>query len=281
MELVEQLQHLSNRLSHSTSGTEEKLQTLHSQTDCPKCGGTGWIWSRNEDGIPYCEECSCGIRKKMILENQLQFAEMPEMYKECTFANLRSNIYQLPESKETFIQAARAVKYWIENIAQMQEQGIGLYVCSSAKGSGKTRLVCSLANELMQKHQKAAKFTTSLKIIEEIKTTWNSQNKNSENKLINDLTYADILIIDDFGAESGKDWINEKFYGIINGRYVDKKITIFTSNYSISQLKYDDRITNRILERSLEIPFPEESVREHMAEELKQNMINVIQKGVK
>lgn len=33
--------------------------------------------------------------------------------------------------------------------------------------------------------------------------------KNAENKLISDLTYADILIIDDFGAESGKDWINE------------------------------------------------------------------------
>ena len=53
------------------------------------------------------------------------------------------------------------------------------------------------------------------------------------------------------------------------------------SNYSISQLKYDDRITNRILERSLEIPFPEESVREHMAEELKQIMVKEIQKGVK
>ena len=217
----------------------------------------------------------------MILQNQLQFAEMPEMYKECTFANLRSNVYQLPESKEIFIQAARAVKYWIENIVQMQRQGIGLYVCSSVKGSGKTRFVCSLANELMQKHQKAVKFTTSLKIIEEIKATWNSQNKSSENKLINDLTYADVLIIDDFGAESGKDWINEKFYGIINGRYTDKKITIFTSNYSISQLKYDDRITNRILERSLEIPFPEESVRAHMAEELKQIMVKEIQKGVK
>ena len=199
----------------------------------------------------------------MILQNQLQFAEMPEMYKECTFANLRSNVYQLPESKEIFIQAARAVKYWIENIVQMQKQGIGLYVCSSVK------------------NQKAVKFTTSLKIIEEIKATWNSQNKSSENKLINDLTYADILIIDDFGAESEKDWINEKFYGIINGRYTDKKITIFTSNYSISQLKYDDRITNRILERSLEIPFPEESVRKHMAEELKQIMVKEIQKGVK
>lgn len=246
--------------------------------ECPKCHGTGY-YTELEGDIQYAVECPCGIRKKMILQNQLQFAEMPEMYKECTFANLRSNVYQLPESKEIFIQAARAVKYWIENIVQMQKQGIGLYVCSSVKGSGKTMFVCSLANELMQKHQKAVKFTTSLKIIEEIKSTWNDRNRNSENKLINDLTYADILIIDDFGAESGKDWINEKFYGIINGRYVDKKTTIFTSNYPISRLKYDDRITNRILERSLEIPFPEESVREHIADAMKQELIKKIQGG--
>ena len=281
MELAEQLQHLLNHSSHLTSGTEATNQTPHLQTDCPKCSGTGWIWSRNEDGIPYCEECPCGIRKKIILQNQLQFAEMPEMYKDCTFANLRSNVYQSPDSKETFIQAAKAVKYWLENIGEMQKQGMGLYICSGVKGSGKTRFACSMANELMQKYQKSVKFTTSLRILEEIKSTWSARDNAAESNLIRDLTYADILIIDDFGADSGKDWINEKFYGIINGRYVDRKITIFTSNYRISQLPYDDLITNRILERSYEIPFPEESVREHIAEEARNNMIAAIQKGAR
>lgn len=277
MEPVEQLKRMSNRLFHSTSGTKEKLQTPHS-SECPKCHGTGY-YIEFEGDVQYAVECQCGIRKKTILQNQLQFAEMPDMYKECRFSNMKSSVYQLPESKEIFIQAAKAVKYWLENIQQMQEQGIGLYIYSNTKGSGKTRLVCSMANEMIEKHQKSVKFTTSLKILDEIKSTWGERGKNAENKLISDLTYADILIIDDFGAESGKDWINEKFYRIINGRYVDKKTTIFTSNYPISRLKYDDRITNRILERSLEIPFPEESVREHIADAMKQELIKKIQGG--
>jgi len=264
-------------LSHSTSGTEEKLQTPHS-SECPKCHGTGY-YIEFEGDVQYAVECQCGIRKKTILQNQLKFAEIPEMYKECTFANLRSNVYRLPESKEIFIQAAKAVKYWIENIGEMQEQGMGLYICSGVKGSGKTRFACSMANELIQKYQKSVKFTTSLRILEEIKSTWSSRDNATESKLIRNLTYADILIIDDFGADSGRDWINEKFYGIINGRYVDRKITIFTSNYRISQLPYDDRITNRILERSYEIPFPEESVREHIADAMKQELIKKIQGG--
>lgn len=154
MEPLEQLKDMSNRLSHLNNAEEVKSQTLHLQTDCPDCGGSGWIWSRDDNGIPYCEECHCGIRKKMILQNQLQFAEMPDMYKECRFSNMKSSVYQLPESKEIFIQAAKAVKYWIENIQQMQKQGIGLYIYSNTKGSGKTRLVCSMANEMIEKHQK-------------------------------------------------------------------------------------------------------------------------------
>ena len=74
---------------------------------------------------------------------------------------------------------------------------------------------------------------------------------------------------------------NEKYYEIIDGRYTSRKITIFTSNYCISRLNYDERITNRILERSLEIPFPEESVREHIAETMKQQMIAGIMGGEK
>lgn len=219
----------------------------------------------------------------MILQNQLQFAEMPDMYKECRFSNMKSSVYQLPESKEIFIQAAKAVKYWLENIQQMQEQGIGLYIYSNTKGSGKTRLVCSMANEMIEKHQKQVKFSTSMKILDEIKSTWGKRYSpdKTEEQLIDELARADILIIDDFGTETEKDWVNEKYYEIIDGRYTSRKITIFTSNYCISRLNYDERITNRILERSLEIPFPEESVREHIAETMKQQMIAGIMGGGK
>lgn len=251
---------------------------LEQHEECPKCHGDGYIrWEEN--GYKYAKECTCGIRRKRILQEQLQFAEIPDMYKGCTFKNLRNSVYQNPKSKEIFLLAAKQVNYWIENIEQMKEQGIGLYIYSNTKGSGKTRLACSIANELMTRYQKTVKFTTVFKILEEIKATWNNSSETTENKLIRDLTYADILIIDDFGADSGKDWINERFYSIINGRYIQSKITIYTSNCRISDLRYDDRITNRILERSLEIPFPEESVREHIADAMKQELIKKIQGG--
>lgn len=267
------LQEQQNRLFLTGNGQEVMNQTPRSN-ECPKCGGSGWIWIV-EDGVSYCTECSCGIRRKIILQNQLKFAEMPEIYKDACFKNMRSSVYKSQESKDIFAQSAKAIKYWFDNLETMQDAGMGLYLYSSTKGSGKTRAVCMLANEIIRNYQKSVKFTTSLRILDEIKSTWGMKS-DAENRLLRDLSRTEILVIDDFGADSGKDWINEKFYGIINGRYVDKKVTIFTSNYQISNLKYDDRIKNRVLERSYEIPFPEESVREHIAEKKKREMIDII-----
>lgn len=243
---------------------------------CKKCHDTGWVTEWTDDGIKYVTECECGIRQKMIHENQLQFAEVPTMYKDCKFSNLKTSVYKDDSNKEKFKSAAIIVKQWINNLTQIQNDGIGLYIYSTTKGSGKTRLACSIANELIEKHHVSVKFTTSLKILDEIKATWGTSKGNeTENRLISELTYADVLIIDDFGIDSGRDWINEKFYGIINGRYIEKKPTIFTSNYPLDALKYDDRITDRIEERTYKIHFPEESVRKNISNNLQSYIDNL------
>ena len=74
-----------------------------------------------------------------------------------------------------------------------------------------------------------------------------------------------MLVIDDIGVEQPKDWVNERFYNIINGRMIEKRITIFTSNYRMDDLKLDDRIVNRIEKMALPIEFPAESIRSAIA----------------
>lgn len=55
---------------------------------------------------------------------------------------------------------------------------------------------------------------------------------------------------------------------------VEQKMgTIFTSNDPLDKLSYNDRITNRIKERTYQISFPEESVRDHIAERMQEEII--------
>lgn len=274
MELT-QLKEMSNHSSHLENGTE-KNQTPRS-LECPKCKGEGTVLWRDEDGHWFAEDCPCGIKKKRMEQERLKFAEIPKMYRDFVMKDLKSSVYLKTESKKVFSQAGQIVSDWLKKLPKELEKGEGLYLFSNAKGSGKTMVACCLANEIIKRYEKPVKFTTSLRILDEIKNTWGDKG-NTEGKLIEDLSRTEILIIDDFGADSGKEWINERFYSIINGRYVDRKITIFTSNCQISELKYDERITNRILERSLEIPFPEESVRAHMAQHIRMEMVQGMQK---
>lgn len=254
-----------------------ETQIPHSMYKCPKCKDEGTIVWRDKEGYWFAEDCPCGIKKKRAEQERLKFAEIPAMYKDFTMQDLKTSVYIKPESKKVFSQAGQLVSDWLRKLPEKLKTGEGLYLFSNAKGSGKTMAACCLANEIVKWHEKSVKFTTSLRILDEIKNTWGERG-NAECKLIEDLSRTEILIIDDFGVDSGKDWINERFYSIINGRYIDKKVTIFTSNCRISELKYDERITNRILERTLEIPFPEESVREHIAEHNKMKMIQGMRK---
>jgi len=43
---------------------------------------------------------------------------------------------------------------------------------------------------------------------------------------------ADVLVLDELGASKPTDWVRDTMMQIINTRYNDKRLTIFTTNYS-------------------------------------------------
>lgn len=233
-----------------------------------------------EDGMCCARECSCGIRKRQIMNNRLAFANIPDGFKDLKLEDFNILAYNTSESQNKANVVIRCVNYWLDNFDSLKERGMGLYLYSKTKGSGKTMVAAGIANELMHEKNCQVKFCTSLQILNEIKSTWDRQSDQTESRLLNFLSTSEVLIIDDFGTEqSDKPWINEKFYQIINNRYIDKKVTIFTSNERLDLLKYDERITNRIKERVFQIPFPEESVRDIIAKKNMQELINGIRKA--
>jgi len=271
--LEQELQRISQIRMQKNSDKVPEVKDI-----CPVCHNSGWEIITDQDGYEVYRKCKCGIYQRQIMQNRLRFAKIPENFKDMRLDSFDIAIYRSDTSRNEAAAALEGVKYWLNNFKIMQERGMGLYLYSEIKGSGKTRMAASVANEVIYKKNTQVKFATSLQILQEIKNTWDRQNNEgyTENKLLEDLARTQILIIDDFGTEQVKDWASERFYQIINGRYIDKKITIFTSNMSLDNLQYDDRITNRIKERTFQIPFPEESVRDIIAEDNLRELINGI-----
>ncbi|TYL60100.1 hypothetical protein FYL37_00410 [Agathobacter rectalis] len=234
---------------------------------CEKCRDTGWEMVKEPDGHEFCRECSCGYLQRYRLNGRLKFATIPKEFEGQTVDNFQTDCYSTAANRELAAMAKTIAKRYVEKFDEIQETGKGLYFYSRVKGSGKTRLAVSIANDLIEKKFIQAKFATTIQILDQIKATWGgiSKNEESEQKLIHDIVSVPVLVIDDIGVEAVKDWINERFYNILNGRMIEKRVTIFTSNCKIEELNFDDRITNRIVKMALPVQFPDESIRTAIA----------------
>lgn len=234
---------------------------------CEKCRDTGWEMVKEPDGHEFCRECSCGYLQRYRLNGRLKFATIPKEFEGQTVDNFQTDCYTTATNRELAAMAQTIAKRYVEKFDEIQETGKGLYFYSRVKGSGKTRLAVSIANDLIEKKFIQAKFATTIQILDQIKATWGgiSKNEESEQKLIHDIVSVPVLVIDDIGVEAVKDWINERFYNILNGRMIEKRVTIFTSNCKIEELNFDDRITNRIVKMALPVQFPDESIRTAIA----------------
>lgn len=272
-----QLEEILERMRNHSTNSCRNAGTPESSRDsdvCPICNGDEWILVK-KDGIERAVPCKC--RERAVMSRRLRFADIPEAFRGMDLKTFRMDVYRNSDSKKKVSDACKIIKTYLDDFEKQKEQGMGLFIWSRTKGSGKTRIAAGIANELMKSY--AVKFAVSLTILQEIKNTWRRDAEYSESRLLDALSTADVLIIDDFGVERPADWINDKLYQIINERYINRKVTIFTSNESLETLQYDDRITNRIKERTYQITFPEESVRDHIAERHREEMIQKVMGG--
>lgn len=147
-------------------------------------------------------------------------------------------------------------KRYCEASNKVYQEGMGIYLFGD-KGTGKTHLTACMANALMNKHYQVL-FTNFFEISKMIRSTFNSNNNESENDYINRLANIDFLFIDDLGTERVNNgeadlWLQEKMFDVLNKRYNMKKPTIFSSNYSLTELIKERGIADKTIDRIAEM----------------------------
>lgn len=125
----------------------------------------------------------------------------------------------------------------IENFDLNKKQH-GLWIQGDL-GIGKTYLMSAMAKELNKKGASVTMVELG-EFIETYKSNF-GKNEDKQQKILNNLIFADVLIIDDIGAEHTTEWaIDQIIYPIINKRYKSEKLTFFTSN--LTKLDYAKRL---------------------------------------
>lgn len=131
-------------------------------------------------------------------------------------------------------------------------------------GAGKTHLAYAIADQLAGAG-KSVVFVTVGELLRKIKSTFSKESTLTEDAIIRSLVKAEVLIVDDLGAELGAldantkatNFINRVLFDVFDGR--QGKSTIFTTNLTGKRLDeaYDERIVSRILNNFRTITFKE------------------------
>lgn len=133
--------------------------------------------------------------------------------------------------------------------------GKGNELLTGRFGTGKTHLAMAILNQLNDHKNKRILFVSLDELMRRIKTSFGDPTSPyKEDLMVNTLVEADLLVLDDLGAEVGSvdrqsqatDYTVRVLNGILNGR--TNKPTIFTTNLTMSELQrvYDGRIISRM-----------------------------------
>jgi DNA replication protein DnaC len=97
-------------------------------------------------------------------------------------------------------------------------------------GVGKTHLAVAIMRSLIAKGVPCL-FYESGSLLKRIQDSYNPISKTSETSVLLPVYQAEVLVLDELGATMPTDWVRDTLYQIINTRYNDKKLTIFTTNF--------------------------------------------------
>lgn len=116
------------------------------------------------------------------------------------------------------------------NVVPPAKERNGLFI-TGTKGTGKTHLAASIANQLIRGGTPVI-CMTMIDLLARIKETFDRNDAATEADVMRIYEEVPLLIIDDIGTEQPTEWGLSKIYTIINARYEAYMPTIITTNYS-------------------------------------------------
>ncbi|MEE3104123.1 MAG: ATP-binding protein [Acidobacteriota bacterium] len=184
---------------------------------CPKCNDTGWF-PEYFDGVRRVVRCDCW--REDVAQKMLSKSRIPSRYRQCDFSTFIS--YQNDE----LVRAVKKAREFSDTFPAVDK---GL-IFIGRPGIGKTHLAVSVLREVTEKGMRGVYYDTR-SLLSTIKSTYNPVTRASEADILQEVMTAELLVLDDLGAERLTDWVEETMNLIVNTRYNDRLPTIFTSNH--------------------------------------------------
>ncbi len=188
---------------------------------CDLCDDTGWkpLEIQGPSGVTR-QVVRCDCRRDQLGQQRLAASNIPKRYQHCTIANFTS----YNESLDKAAAQARAIADRFPAVTK------GLFL-EGQPGVGKTHLAVAVLKQVIQTTGARGLFYDTRDLLRLIRSTYDPSIRTTELEVLRPVMTADLLVLDDLGAEKTSEWVEETMNLIVNTRYNERRLTIFTSNY--------------------------------------------------
>jgi DNA replication protein DnaC len=176
------------------------------------------------DGERYAQPCECRLRRQA--ERLFRRAAIPRRYEHCTLDTFEPGYGQADQSLRVAHMMARnfVAGYPVST------EGRGLLLVGDV-GIGKTHLAVAIAQALIVEKGVPCLFCDYRELLKRNQETYNPAVATTELQILTPVFEAEVLILDELGAQKPTDWVWDTVALILNTRYNDKRTTLITTNY--------------------------------------------------
>ncbi|MBO7309979.1 MAG: ATP-binding protein, partial [Clostridia bacterium] len=201
--------------------------------ECQICGDTG-----------YTETGMCDCMKRAIAKEGYMSSGLGTLIGEQTFDNFDLSYYN-EDNKKRVEQYVGALREFSENFNNDTYQN---YILIGTTGLGKTHLSTAVAQNIIDRGYDVL-YVSSVKMLGDFEAQRFGNDMGQTSTGLSRYYEADLLIIDDLGAEVINQFTHTYLYNVINSRMSQRKSTIINTNFYPKELNqmYTERISSRIM----------------------------------
>ncbi len=185
---------------------------------CELCEGTGWK-AIEQGGVRRMQRCDCW--REDFIRRRLAQAGIPKQYQHCDLANF------ITYPNEKLLRAVAGVKQFADAFPVVEK---GLFLIGPP-GIGKSHLAAAAMKHAILRTAARALFYPVPELLKLIRSTYDRVARIAEMDVLRPVLEADLLVLDDIGAEKTSEWVGETLNLVVNTRYNERRPTIFTSNF--------------------------------------------------